>query len=148
MRWLPNNRKHTIDTEPTAKAIFDGLAVDGETWLTTPLVDCAAAHMSNSQVHTHARQLRHHFCHHSHHHGTLHFATSATNHRAPLHDDIIRLANHYAHHHYAHHLGPHRVSLHPSEACRFVYCEREFWPQRPPQKKFAAPCSPVRPLPN
>ncbi len=43
---------HTIHTDPTAKAYFDGLVTYGEAWLTEPHVDCTAAHMSNTQSRT------------------------------------------------------------------------------------------------
>ena len=42
----------TIQTDATAKAYFEGLVAYGETWLTTSLVDCTAAHMSNTQSRT------------------------------------------------------------------------------------------------
>jgi hypothetical protein len=42
----------TIGADPTAKAYFEGLVAYGETWITTPLVDCTAAHMSNTQSRT------------------------------------------------------------------------------------------------
>ena len=42
----------TIQTDSTAKAYFDGLLAYGEVALTTPLVDCTAAHMSNTQSRT------------------------------------------------------------------------------------------------
>jgi hypothetical protein len=42
----------TIQTDPTAKAYFDGLVIYGESWLTAPHVDCTAAHMSNTQSRT------------------------------------------------------------------------------------------------
>ena len=44
--------KRTIQTDATAKAYFEGLVAYGETWLTTSLVDCTAAHMSNTQSRT------------------------------------------------------------------------------------------------
>lgn len=42
----------TIQTDPTAKAYFEGLVAYGETWLDKPHVDCTAAHMSNTQART------------------------------------------------------------------------------------------------
>ena len=42
----------TIQTDSTAKAYFEGLLAYGETVLTRPLVDCTAAHMSNTQSRT------------------------------------------------------------------------------------------------
>lgn len=43
---------HTIQTDSTAKAYFDGLVIYGEAWLTEPHVDCTATHMSNTQSRT------------------------------------------------------------------------------------------------
>ena len=42
----------TIQTDSTAKAYFEGLLAYGETVLTRPMVDCTAAHMSNTQSRT------------------------------------------------------------------------------------------------
>ena len=42
----------TIQTDPTAKAYFEGLLIYGESLLSYPLADCTAAHMSNTQSRT------------------------------------------------------------------------------------------------
>jgi hypothetical protein len=43
---------HTIHTDATAMAYFEGLHAFGKSWLTAPLVDCTASHMSNTQSRT------------------------------------------------------------------------------------------------